>query len=204
MLSLTPRYDLFRLVLPKQFLPEEIQAKYQALLNKNTAVITTPIDYLNESIQSVHIPGISGLTIEQSHHESNPIIRKNPDSRGGLGRVNVEPQHNVAYKSAANPLEKIEKEFKITFRMNQGLYNYYMLYETILYRFTKHINEPEDDIIYIEILNETGAICGRIKFYDLHLDGIDGLDFGYDKTQRDTGTFDVTFKFNNIDFEFIV
>ena len=73
MLSLSPRYDLFRFELPKDFLPESVQEKYQKILSKNAGVIVSPIDYLNESIQSVHIPGINDLVVEQTQHESNPI-----------------------------------------------------------------------------------------------------------------------------------
>ena len=202
MLSLSPRYDLFRFELPKDFLPESVQEKYQKILSKNAGGIVSPIDYLNESIQSVHIPGINDLVVEQTQHESNPIKRLN-NGTSGLGRINVEPQRAVTYQAVGNPLEKIERELKVTFRMNQGLYNYYMLYETIFNHYCKHINMPTDNLIYIEILNEDGVICGRIVFKNLVISGIDGLDFSYDKVQRDSGTFDLTFKFNNIDFEFI-
>ena len=202
MLSLNPRFDLFRFNLPKDFLDSRIQEKYAKVLSKNAGVISTPIDYLNESIKSIHIPGISGLTMEQTQRESNTVKRES-EKPAGLGRINVEPQHTVTYKSATNPLEKIEREFKVTFRMNQGLYNYYMLYETVLRRFVKPINSPNDDVLYVEIFDETGTVTGRIKFTDCHIDGIDGLDFSYDKTGREPGDFDVTFKYNNIDFEFL-
>lgn len=202
-LSLTPRYDLFRFVLPKTFLPEEINTKYQKLLNREAGVVTTPIDYLNESIQSVHIPGMSGLTMEQPQIGYNTIVPTNTHTNKRFGKINVEPNRSKFYESAQNPLELIEKELRVTFRMNQGLYNYYMLYETIFYHYCKHINFPSDDLLYIEILDETGVVSGRIKFYDLHIDGIDGLDFSYEKVQRETGTFDIVFKFNNIDFEFV-
>ncbi len=202
MLSLNPRFDLFRFNLPKDFLDPEIHEKYFKVLSKNAGVITTPIDYLNESIKSIHIPGISGLTMEQTQRESNSVKRES-EKPAGLGRINVEPQHTVTYKSATNPLEKIEREFKVTFRMNQGLYNYYMLYETVLRRFVKHIDSSNDDILYMEIIDETGEVTGRIKFINCHIEGIDGLDFSYDKTSRESGDFDVTFKYNKIDFEFL-
>ena len=58
MLSLSPRYDLIRFHLPKTFLPKDIEEKYTAILNKDAYTMTTAIDYLNESIQSVTMPGI--------------------------------------------------------------------------------------------------------------------------------------------------
>ena len=196
MLSLSPRYDLFRFSFPKDFLPEEIEAKYQKLLNKNQAVLTTPIDYLNESIQGINFPGISDILIQQQQHSSNDIKR-------GLGKINVEPKTDITYQSTTNPLDKINKEFKVTFRYNQGLYNYFMMYETIFHQICKPIDSGHQPVLYIELLSETGTITSRIIFKDVLIDGIDGLEFNFNKIEREAGTFDVTFKFNNIDFEFI-
>ena len=208
-LSLSPRYDLFRFNLPKDFLPKEIAEKYARVLNQNPGVLTTPIDYLNESIQTFHLPGFTGLTMEQPQHEFNSNIQQRnstpepgSSSLGRLNRIRVEPQHQVVYKSTGNPLDKLEREFKVTFRMNQGLYNYFMLYETIFHYFLKDIDRPSDPVLYIEILDETGARTGRVKLIDCHIDGIDGLDGNFNKTNRDTGTFDILFKFNNIKIEF--
>lgn len=199
MLSLSPRFDLFRFTLPKDFLPQPVEEKYYKIFNKNSAVITTPIDYLNESIIGVTFPGISDINIVQEQHGSNVIKRDNKN----LGKINVEPKHEIIYTSPENPLEKIDKEFKVTFRMNQGLYNYFMLYETIFYKICKPHLFPPQDILYIELLDETGTIMSRIKFFGVHIDGIEGLDFNYTKIERDSGTFDITFKFNNVDFEII-
>lgn len=195
MLSLSPRYDLFRFELPKTFIPKEVSDKYQKILNKNAGVLTTPIDYLNESLQGITIPGISDLTVDQTQHSNNSI--------SGLGKINVEPSRSNTYKSTANPLDKINKEITITFRFNQGFYNYFMLYETIFWKFCKPTNYPNEDVLFIELLDETGKINARVKFMDCVIDGLDGLDFTYSKIERDSGTFNLTFKFNNIDFVFV-
>jgi hypothetical protein len=196
MLSLSPRYDLFKFSFPKDFLPEVINEKYNKIINKNPGVLTTSIDYLNESIQSITIPGISDINIQQQQHSSNSIKLND-------NKTNVEPKTDITYTSSTNPLDKINKEFKVTFRMNHGLYNYFMIYETIFYRICKPFNYGPDKILYIELLGEDGRVASRIKFYDVYIDGIDGLDFTFNKMERDSGTFDVNFKFNNIDFEFI-
>ena len=195
MLSLSPRYDLFRFELPKTFLPKEVNDKYQNILNRNSGVLTTPIDYLNESIQGINIPGMKELTTEQDQHSHNSI--------SGLGRINVEPRREATYKDTGNPLDKIEKEITVTFRFNQGFYNYFMLYETIFWKFCKPTDYPNEDVLFIELLDETGRINARIKFFDCVIDGIDGFEFTYSKMERDSGTFNLTFKYNNIDFVFI-
>ena len=107
MLSLAPRMDLFRFVLPKDFLPAEVEEKYYKLFQQNAGVITTPIDYLNESIMGVSFPGISDINIIQDQHGSNSIKESNLGK--GMGKINVEPKHEIVYTTPDNPLEKIEK-----------------------------------------------------------------------------------------------
>lgn len=195
MLSLSPRYDLFRFAFPKDFIPQSIEEKYLKIINKTPGVLTTPIDYLNESIQGINIPGISDVLIQQQQHSSNNIQRL-------PHKINVEPKREAVYRSTANPLEKIGQEFKITFRMNQGLYNYFMLYEIILMQMTKPGEVDQQPVLILEIMNEDGEVIAKIYYKGVLIDNIDGLDFNYNKIERDTGTFDVSFKFNNIDFEF--
>ena len=203
MISLSPRYDLFRIALPKSFLPPEILDKYTKILERDPNVFSTPIDYLNESIQGVSIPGMSGLTMEQTQHSNNSITRSGAQEGRPLGRINVEPSLSINYKEAANPLDKIEREFKITFRRNQGLYNYFMLYETAFWQFLKPLDKTLDRTIYVELLDEYGAVTSYVQFKDCLIDGMEGLEFGYNKTERDADTFQVSFKFNNIDFDYI-
>ena len=196
MLSLSPRYDLFRFSFPKDFLPKEIEEKYYKILNANSGVITTPIDYLNESIQGVNFPSMSDVLIQQQHHGINSGERR-------FGKINVEPKRDINYQSTSNILDKISPEFKITMRVNQGLYNYFMMYETILYQMSKIKEYNDSTVLTLEIMDSTGVVTSKVHFKQVLMDGIDGLEFSYNKVERESGTFDITFKFNNIDFEFI-
>lgn len=200
MLSLSPRYDLIRFHLPKTFIPTEVEEKYTKFLNTDTYTMKSAIDYLNESIQGVTMPGISGLTITQQQTGTNNAIRT-----GGLNkRINIEPIHEINHISSGNPLEKMDKEFKVTFRTNQGLLNYFMMYETAFYYACREYRWDAEPVMYIEILNEDGTVLSKVKFVDVYIDGIEGLDFNYSKVERESNTFDVTFKFNNIDFEYFI
>ena len=176
-LSLSPRYDLFRFMLPNEFLPKEVAAKWQKYIDRDAVVILNPLDYLNESIKGITIPGISDVNIQQNQHGSNTIVRQNA-TKYNLGRINVEPNADNVWVSSANPLDKISRDFQVTFRLNQGMYNY-----------------------FIDLLNEEGVAVSRVYLYDCKMDGIDGLEFSYDKVERQSDTFNVTFKFNNIDFD---
>ena len=196
MLSLSPRYDLFRFQFPRDFLPTEISEKYTKILNREPGVLVTAIDYLNESIKGTNLPGISDINVAQQQHSTNSVEKTKL-------RLNVEPKTDIIHTATSNPLDKINKEFKVTFRMNQGLYNYFMMYETIFHYICKPMLRESEPVLYIELLDEDGVVRSRIKYMDCHIDGIDGLDFTFNKTERDSGEFEVTFKFNNIDFEML-
>lgn len=204
MLSLSPRLDLFVFRFPKDFLPEEIEKKYTILLNKEKSLIKTPIEYLNESIQGISFPGISDLLVEQQQISQHP---ENLKAQSGLKlkRVNVEPTRNNVTYSPNNILSQIGGEFTVTLRKNQGLYNYFMMYETIFYKVLKEYDNvtKEDDLFEIDILDSTGKVIGRVKLFQPRIDGIDGLEFSYNKLERQVETFDLKFRFNNIDFDIL-
>ena len=177
-LSLSPRYDLFRFHIPQTFIPKEIEEKYTAMLNKDAYTMTTAVDYLNESIQGITMPGITDLTTQQQQHGSNGI---QPEDYGGRRRINVETSHEINYLTTGNPLEKIDKEFKVTFRNNQGLLNYFMLYETAFYYACKEFEWECEPVMYIELMNEDGTVISRLKFIDVFMNGMDGLEFNFSK-----------------------
>lgn len=205
MLSLSPRLDLFVFKFPKDFLPKEIEEKYTKILNREKSVIRTAIDYLNESIQGVSFPGITDLLIEQTQY--SPEHPENKNKQEGLSgkRISIEPSRNNVSYSPKNILSQIGGEFTVTLRKNQGLYNYFMMYETIFYKALKEYANvtKQDDFFEIDILDSTGRVIGRVKLFQPRIDGIDGLEFSYNKLERQVETFDLKFRFNNIDFDIL-
>ena len=79
-----------------------------------------------------------------------------------------------------------------------------MLYETAFYKCLKQYASNDGDRVFVlNILDETGLIIGRIQFFDPRIDNIDGIEFSYNKLDRQPDTFDITFKYNNIDFDLV-
>lgn len=181
MLSLPPRHDLFRFEFPKDFISDEIAASIKVTLGAVNGPLREPIDYLNESIVGVNIPGISDLMTQQqtTWFSSQPYA--------------VKP---------SNPLDKITKEFKVTFRLNNGLYNFFMMFNALL---AKHHTEPRpfrDDYLELCLLNAGGERTLNVRFYNCVIKGVDKLSLSYNKIERQVESFEVTFAFANIDIEF--
>lgn len=202
-LSLRPRFDLFHFQFPKTFFPDYIIEKYNNAMKHNQSVFVSSVDYVNESIIGVTIPGISELITQQNQISHNQINVH--DKKFGLGKINIEPHHQNKYKSHDNILSHIDNTFTVKMRKNQGLYNYFMMYETILYHYDKR-NENDDntyDLFEIDILNEVGCVTCSIHLYQPIVNGIEGMEFSYNKIERQGEEFLIEFQFNNIDFKFL-
>lgn len=201
-LSLSPRYDLFVFKFHKDWFPQPILEKYAKMISQNQSVTLDPVDYVNESISGISFPGISDLNISQQQTSTNQG-KGHPGV--GIGKLRREPVHENAYFSPDNILSKIENTFTVTFRRNAGLYNYFLLYETILWKYDKRTisTEGNNDLFQVYILDDTGCITAKIELKQPLPQGIEGVDFSYDKVERQGDTFTVTFTFNNIDYMFL-
>ena len=199
-LSLAPRFDQFRFMIPKEYIPAAVREKYDRMLAKNPSPFMSSMDYLNESIKGVSLPAIENLIVEQ------PQISHNSNMENGWlrGRINIEPAHTNVTLSSENILSKINNTFTVTFRQNQGLYNYFMIYESIFHRYMKPelYRQNETELFDIVFLDEESIPVSRMMLYQPEFNGISGLDFSYDKVERQTDTFEVVFTFNDIDFDF--
>lgn len=202
-ISLSPRFDLFKFAFPKDWFPQRILERYAKMISQNQSVILDPVDYLNESIVGITFPGISDLNITQQQTSTNYGTGKSQ----GLGHLKREPVHDNTYFSSENILTKIDKEFTVTFRRNSGLYNYFLMYETVMWKYDKRSTSEKstgrNDLFIIDILDDTGSITSKVTLYQPLPTGIDGLEFSYDKMDRQNENFTVTFNFNNIEYEFL-
>lgn len=207
-LSLSPRYDLFRFLFPDTFLSPEIKEKYKKMLLKNPGIVTDALSLLNESIQSIQFPGFQNLTITQQQPGKNMIVEKSSKNRS-FGRINIEGTSDYNYMSPVSPLANISREITVTLRHIQGFITYFMIYEEMLYRYSRPVSyrredrmNPCDPEFRLQILSESGNIFCTLVMKDVYISGMDGIDLSYSKLTRDSSTFSITFKFNNIDIEF--
>ena len=69
MFTLKGRQDGFRLLLPKDFIPKQIEEKYAKILQESRSFIVKPIDFLNETIQKVQLLGFNDASMTQYRPE---------------------------------------------------------------------------------------------------------------------------------------
>lgn len=201
MFSLKGRQDGFRLLLPQEFICEEINDKYAKILQNQKSFFTKPIDFLNETIQSVQVLGFSDGTVNQPQPGiGHPLIDPNRVKQNKF----LHTATDFTYRSEVNPLQLIDKTLNITFRHTLGFLNYFLLFENFWYLYSRDKQYKDISFTFnIDIINQNGQVYSKIVLYDPIIHGIDMLDLNYTKPVADSQTFTVIFKYSNIDYQFI-
>ena len=202
MFGLKGRQDGFRLLLPKDFLCEEIQEKYTKILRQKHSYFYTPIDFVNETIQKVQVLGFNNATIpqQQSTRGDKPMIRPERVQQNEF----MTPSTEYTYRAADSPIALVDRTLNIEFRHTLGYLNYFMLFENFWYQYTRDRYYKELPRQFnVDILDEIGSIYSRIVLYDPLVNGMDMLDFDYTQPIAQSQTFKMEFKYSNFDFQFI-
>ena len=202
MFGLKGRQDGFRLLLPKDFLCDEIQEKYTKILRTKHSYFYTPIDFVNETIQKVQVLGFNNATIpqQQSTRGTQPMIRPERVMENNF----MTPSTDYMYRSETTPIALVDKTLNIEFRHTLGYLNYMMLFENFWYQYTRDRKYSELTRQFnIDILDELGSIYSRIVLYDPLVNGMDMLDFDYTQPIAQSQTFKMEFKYSNFDYQFI-
>lgn len=201
MLSLKSRQDKYRLLLPKELIPEVLTEKYRNILLKKHSFIYEPIDFINESIQKIQVLGFNGGTINQGQSmRGKPLLTPNRTAQNEL----MHSANEIPYRSPAGPISLIDKTLNIDFRHTLGFVNYFILFESFWYQYARDTKSDKlPEVFPIEIFNEKGEVYCRIMLYDPVIDGMDMLDLDFSQPVAQSQTFRVIFKYSNIDFEFI-
>jgi hypothetical protein len=202
MFGLKGRQDGFRLLLPKEFLVPEVEAKYAGILKEKIGYFDSPIDFLNETIQKVNVLGFQDGTMiqEQPVKGAEPTMKQNRIKQNKFQYAGS--QFN--YRSGVPPIQLTDKTFNITFRHTLGYLNYFMLFENFWYQFSRDMNyEDLPQRFTIDLFNELGSIYSRVSLFYPMINSMDMLEFDYTQPIAQSQTFNIEFKYSNFDFEFI-
>lgn len=201
MLSLRGRQDKFRLQFPKEFIPKIVEEKYAKILREQHGFITKPIEFLNESIQKIEMLGFNNASVTQDFtRHGEPMIHPN------RVKENYFPHSasTVVYRAATNPESLIDKTLNITFRHTLGYLNYFILFESFMFlysRDTKNKELPKE--LYVDLFNHKGSVYSRIILKDPIIDGMDMLSFDYTQPIAQSQTFNIIIKYSDFEYQFI-
>lgn len=201
MLSLKGRQDTWRLLFDTDFIPEEIREKYTKVLLNRKSFISDPASFISETVQKIQLLGFSSATYaQQQGTRGEPVRDQNRIEENNM----MGGMDEVQYRSVASPIQIIDKTINVQFRMSQGYLNYFILFESFFYKYCKDTTSGElDKHFAIDIYNEFGEIYARIILYNPVIDSMDMLDLDFTQPVATSQTFQVSFKYSNIDFQFI-
>ena len=166
--------------LPQDFVPQEILNSYTPLLEKNWIQYENVLDYLNSTIKSINLPGISFDTPQQM------LIR---------GKVRkFKPSTNVQDILTTH-------EATINFRSVDSDLNYWILFDIII----KHYLNTDTN--FLNPFSISVVDIHRDAIYTIHLKEIiiksfSDLQFDYSQQKINSKEFTMTLHFNFYDIEF--
>ena len=201
MLALNNRKDGYRFLLPDEFIPKEINEKYAEVLKKRHSFYRKPIDFLNETIQGIQVLGVQDAVYIQDQPGYGTFSRT-PD------RIDQNKFSHTAseyvYRAEKNPLNLVDKTLNVTFRQTLGYLNYFMLFESFFWQYSRDENYKDmPKQFFVDILNNKGAIYSRIVLDSPMIQSIDMLDLNFTAATSQSEEFKVVFKYSNFDFEFL-
>lgn len=202
MFALKRRKDSFRLLIPKEFIPDELTEKYSKILRTAKSFYTRPIDFLNESIQKIDVLGFNGGTMSQPQvGKGTPMRNPNRVQQNSMNYM----ASDVIYRPPTSPIQLLDKTINIEFRHTLGYLNYFLLMESFIYQYSRDTKGlPDLDFNFtIELLNENGATYSRIVLFHPLIDSLDMLSFDTTSPIAQTESFKCVFKYTNFDYEFI-
>lgn len=201
MLSLRSRKDGFRLLFPKEFIPEEIEEKYTNVLRAKHGNFITPIDFLNETLQSIDVFGFNNATIQQQQPGTGePVMRPERIKQNAF----MHPISDVSYRSNINPITLVDKTLNVVFKHTLGYLNYFLLFETFFYQYSRDMRNNElIPSLDIDIFDENGNVYSKIVVMKPIINAMDMLSLNFTQPTASSETFKVEFKYSNFDLQFI-
>jgi hypothetical protein len=177
---LNSRQNGFIFNFPKGFFSTSLEEKYHAYVKRMPIPYDTLKDFMNATIQQVSFPTFQGIDhVEQT--------------RPGGYRQN--------YKSSTNIQNLIRRDFSVTFKLGEGLINYWIMYESMV-EFLDFQNEEQYlPDLGLRLLDHEGIIMASVQFQQPIYTSLTETQLNYSSTTPQFQTFSVGFKCNYVDIK---
>jgi len=180
------RNDLFKVELPKTFIPDEIKNRYLPYIQRMPTPVRNVSDLVNYSIQSITIPNFNYSPIEQ-------VKPGYQDAAKGTARK---------FRQALSPEMLIDRNFTITFQLFDGNVNYWIMLETFFYYYSFSTTKPYTVDVPIRIFDAEGNSMYSSIFTDCLFTGLNQFTMSYSEITPEFRTFEATFAFNDMKLDF--
>lgn len=180
------RNDLFKIELPKIFLPSSIKDKYIDYVFRMPGNIRDVMDLVNYSIQSITIPNFNYEPVEQ-------VQQGNGDRKHGTTKL---------YRQSLNKEMLLDRKFTITFQLLDGNINYWILLDTFFAYYAFEESKKYIPDISIKIYNAEGLHMYSVVFKECLFTSVGEYTLSYSEISPEFKTFDIEFRFNTMDVDF--
>lgn len=172
--------DLFIFNFPIDYVPKELEDKYNIHLKNFHKPFKTILDYTNSNIKDITLPAMTFPTVEQVK-----FYGKKRDFRG-----------------SASPYDTYNRDLTVTLKSVDFHISYIIMQDILLYHYIKNAKPFLEDFTII-ILDEERREQFKILVKELVPTGISDLRLSYSDKNVEEKTYTVSFKFNFIDIEYI-
>jgi len=180
------RNDLFKIELPRTFVPQDVKERYTPYLFRMPTPVTDVIDVINWSIQSITIPNFNFSPIEQVK-PGNQLQAKGTTRR---------------WRNSMSPEMLIDRNFTITFQLLDGNINYWIMLETFFHWYSFENKKPYALDIPLHIFDAEGLRMYSVQFHDVLFTGLNAFTLSYSEITPEFRTFECTFGFNELKIDF--
>lgn len=176
---LNAKNNAFVFTLPKGFISDALETKYNFYLKRLPTPFETISAYVNHTIQSVTFPQVSATPVEQTLDKVPQFWRQSFD----IERL-------------------ISKEFTVNFKLTDGYLNYWILFEQFMNNMEMTTMTPEySPDMSLRFLDREGYQLVDVRFIQPFIIGIDSIEMSYASVGYEFKTFGVNFKYNQFKIE---
>lgn len=193
---LNPATDKFNITFGSAFYNKELSKKYDDFLFTKNGVLKNIQAHLEESIQSISIPGMSLNTFAVTGLQNfGPT-----GNTKGRGTTTT----NVTYPGNA-PLNEVIQSTTVVVSFKNTLINWMFIYEIFRNKYYRNNSVIIKDFDISIVLNDAAEIpMLQFNFVDCFISELPGLEFAFNQNFRETKSFDATFVFQKMDVNFLI
>lgn len=180
-MNLTTLNNQFHYNLPLDFIPPGYEERYMKLLGDKRKLYSSVLDYLNSTIQSISMPGVTFPVV------SNPQILH---------------RKKIKWKTVGNIYDLFDETVTVTFLNVDGNMNYIIFMDILMNHYLK-LDKSYDAPLIVTVIDQNRNALYHIQFRDVIWTGIGPNEFAFNDQTVQTKNFTMTFEYNFIDFEYV-